>query len=213
VKNGTLQRCGHLVMTLLKIRGVLLDFDGTITEPFFDWKAIKSEMGIGDMLVLEAMEAATPERRAELQAIMSRWEREAVAGARIREGVPALLEALKEKGLAAAVVTNNNSSNVSEVAGRCGLSLPPVLSRDCGRHKPSTEFMKLALEITGTKPEETVIIGDSRLDIVAGCGCGLTTVLIGEDKDKINELAPDYHVRNIPALILLLEELTGVRPG
>jgi pyrophosphatase PpaX len=196
----------------IPIRGVMLDFDGTITEPFFDWQTIKSEMGIGDMLVLEAMEAATSERREELETIMSRWERKAVAGARIREGVHVLLTMLKEKDLAVAVVTNNNSSNVSEAAGRCGLNLPPVLSRDCGHHKPSTEFIKLALEITGTKPEETVIVGDSRLDIVAGSNSGLTTVLIGEDKDRINELSPDYHVRNIPDLILLLDKLTGAPP-
>ena len=98
----------------LPLRGVLFDFDGTITLPFFDWKAIKSEMGIGDAAVLDAMAKASPEDRARMKAVMDRWERDAVANAGLREGAREVVAALATLGLEAAIVTNNFEANEDE---------------------------------------------------------------------------------------------------
>ncbi|MHC4664073.1 MAG: HAD family hydrolase [Planctomycetota bacterium] len=189
------------------LRGVLLDFDGTITEPFFDWKAIKSEMGIGEKLVLEAMAEAAPELRAEMQAVMDRWEIDAVTNARIRDGVPALLDTLKRLGISSAVVTNNCSANVEKVAARFGLELPPLVSRDCGHFKPSPEIIALALERTGTSPAGTAFVGDSRLDMITGRNSGLRTMYIGNSPAVLEGVEPDYYISDIPSLISLLEKL------
>ena len=45
--------------------GILLDFDGTLTKPAFDWEAMKNEMAIEDgTMILEYIETAPPEQRA-----------------------------------------------------------------------------------------------------------------------------------------------------
>jgi len=188
------------------IKGILLDFDGTITEPFFDWPAIKSEMGIGDMLILDAMAAATPERRAKLNEIMDRWERDAADYAIIRDGAVALLDALRTRGINAAVVTNNCTRNVEAVAARLSLNLPPIVSRDCGSYKPSLEFMKVALSVVGTPPEETAIAGDSVLDIRAGRAAGLCTIFLGREPV---EITPDFRVSDSHALLELVLQLAA----
>ena len=41
--------------TLPRPRALLFDMDGTLTEPMLDFARIKSEMGIGDQAILEAM--------------------------------------------------------------------------------------------------------------------------------------------------------------
>jgi HAD superfamily hydrolase (TIGR01509 family) len=189
------------------LRGLLLDFDGTITEPFFDWKAIKSEMGIGDKLVLEAMAEASPERRAEMQAVMDRWEIDAVKNARLREGVHDLLKILDKLGISYAVLTNNCDANVRKVADRFGLRLPPLISRDCGHFKPSPEVVRLALKMTGTSPTETALVGDSRLDMLTGRDSGLRTIYIGNNPPILKGVEPDYRIPDISSLIDMLHKM------
>jgi HAD superfamily hydrolase (TIGR01549 family) len=164
-------------------------------------------MGIGEKLVLEAMAEATPERRAEMQAVMDRWEADAIKNARIREGVPALLATIARLEISCVIVTNNCGANVKKVADRFNLDLPPVVSRDCGHFKPSREIILLALGMTGTTPAETVFVGDSRLDMLTGRDSGLRTIYIGNNPSILEGVEPHYYISDIPSLITLLEKL------
>ena len=49
----------------MSIKAVIFDLDGTITRPFFDFDAIREEMGLDRNAgpVLEAMEKMTPQQR------------------------------------------------------------------------------------------------------------------------------------------------------
>ena len=49
----------------MPIRAVVFDLDGTITRPYFDFDAIRKEIGMGENggPVLEAMEKMSPDER------------------------------------------------------------------------------------------------------------------------------------------------------
>ena len=56
----------------MSIKAVIFDLDGTITKPYFDFDAIREEMGLDKNSgpVLEAMEKMTPSERLNARKIL-----------------------------------------------------------------------------------------------------------------------------------------------
>ena len=72
--------------------------------------------------------------------------------------------------------------------------------------KPQPDMVRLAIEKTGFKPEETVVVGDRLYtDIASGVNAGVSTVFVlsGEgtlEDVKTSETKPEYILENIRAL-------------
>lgn len=186
-----------------RYRAVLLDFDGTLTNPYFDWAAIKAEMGIGDQPVMVAASSGTEEERARIMAIMERHEADSAENSTLRQDADLLIRFLDENGIPFAVVTNNHSRNALRAAKRFGLSLPFCFGRDSGFHKPHPGMLLLAAEKLGAAPEECVVIGDSLIDMQSAIAARMTAVLL-ERKDGIEA---DYYVADAREALALLERL------
>ncbi|MFC7440669.1 YqeG family HAD IIIA-type phosphatase [Laceyella putida] len=83
------------------------------------------------------------------------------------------LDELRNMGFHVMIVSNNNQTRVSHFAKPLGL---PFIHT---ARKPLLPAFKKALKQMGTKPEETVVIGDQLLtDVFGGNRMGLYTILV-----------------------------------
>ncbi|MDR2132047.1 MAG: HAD-IA family hydrolase, partial [Clostridiales Family XIII bacterium] len=97
-------------------------------------------------------------------------------------GIRELLEALKERGYAVAMVTSRLPSTTMEGLDKYGLSGyfdPVVTCDDCEKFKPDPEPALIALERLGKRPEEALMVGDTRNDILCARRAGVKSVLVG----------------------------------
>ena len=89
------------------------------------------------------------------------------------KGVPEWIDLMKEIGIRCIIVSNNDEERVAPFAEQVGL---PFITK---AGKPLGSGIRKACAATGTKPSETVMIGDQIFtDILGGNLHGLPTVLV-----------------------------------
>lgn len=89
-----------------------------------------------------------------------------------------------------------------------------VTVEDVDRHKPDPESILVTAGRLGVSPENALMVGDTRFDILCGRNAGSPTVLVGwseamsADSEEIPEdEKPDYIIERPADLITLLEKL------
>ena len=69
-----------------------------------------------------------------------------------------------------------------------------VTVEDVTKHKPDPESVLVTLDKLGSKPENTVMMGDTRFDILCARNAGVTSILVGWSEalagKKIEDFAP-----------------------
>ncbi|GGF94204.1 HAD family hydrolase [Paenibacillus aceti] len=85
-----------------------------------------------------------------------------------------------------------------------------IISGSFGKGKPDSSIFKHALEQLGTKPEETLMVGDKlTTDIRGALSVGITAVWVNRDKKTRNdEIVPDYEIADLSELHRIIEELS-----
>ena len=169
-----------------RLRAVLFDFDGTLTRPgALDFAAVKREVGCPpDRLVLEWIEAlpAGAQRTAALAAL-ERFEMEGAAESRPNEGAEDLLRRLRALGLRLGVLTRNGRRAVDAALERFTVhgadDFDVVITRDDAvAPKPSPDGVSRAAAAMGVNAEETLVVGDFLLDMLAGRAAGAVTAYL-----------------------------------
>ncbi len=121
-------------------------------------------------------------------------------------GIPELLEKLHTLGRRLAVVTGVERVLMEHTLKEFGLSgkfEAMVGGDDVERAKPDPEGVRLALERLRLSPRESIFIGDSPADILAGKAAGVLTgaaLWSPEGKGDPTEAAPDYKFRSLEQL-------------
>lgn len=190
---------------------VLLDMDGTLTEPLLDFDAIKRDMGIGSAPILEAMRRMPPAERAAAEAVLYRHESGAAANSTLNAGCRELLDWLAEVRLPTALVTRNTRASVETVLARHGLAIDVCVTREDGRYKPDPAPLLLACDRLGVDPAGAWMVGDGNHDVEAGVAAGMFTVWVGHGADRPFDAEPSRTVRTLPELQALLRR--AVDPG
>ena len=167
-----------------RVKGILFDFDGTLTLPgAIDFAAIKQEMGCPpEIPILEYIESRPEEERAGLYAILERHEREAAKKSLPNKGAVKCIKTLKAKGLRLGIITRNSLVSVEQVLERFnGIDLHDfsvIITRENAPPKPDPEGVYKAAKAMGIEPEELLVVGDFLFDIMAGQAAGSQTALI-----------------------------------
>ena len=81
------------------------------------------------------------------------------------DGIPALLEQLKEQGANIAIVSNKPHGAVQELAAKFFPGIPAFGERSGIARKPAPDMVFAALEELGVGKEGAVYIGDSEVDV------------------------------------------------
>jgi len=183
----------------LFFRAVIFDFDGTLVDSLcgiaaamncalrdfglleHTWESYKTRVGEGvSVLAKKAVPAewtgSIEELIAKYRQHYRQWMWESV---RLYEGVPALLDKLQEQGVLMAVLSNKGDEFIQALSKT--LLAPWNFAEIRGERGgvPKKPDPTAALEIARAlqvKPEETVFVGDTPVDMKTACAAGMRAV-------------------------------------
>jgi HAD superfamily hydrolase (TIGR01509 family) len=195
------------------IRGVLFDLDGTLTYPgALDFPAIKQEMNCpGDTPILEFLETLPPDRRVRLMEILEVKEEEAAERSLSNEGAERCLAALKREGILLGIITRNSLRSVTrvlirfEAVSKCDFAV--VITRDDALPKPHPAGVLEAARRLNIPPQELMVVGDFRFDVIAGKRAGAMTVLLtnnGQSTMEPGDPEPDHVVSRLDEILKIV---------
>jgi phosphoglycolate phosphatase len=132
-------------------------------------------------------------------------------------GVSQGLAGLHALGLRLAVVTNKPKKPAAELLARLGLGrwIAAVVGADSGlRRKPDPQPLLAACQELEVRPDEALMVGDSRVDVEAARAAGLAVVCVpygyNEGADP-RALPCDAFVETIAELPATIERLPALR--
>lgn len=189
--------------------GILFDMDGTLTEPLLDFPMIKSEMGIRNQSILEALADMNEADRHAAETILHRHEESAAARSTLNPGCRELLDWLGEMNLATALITRNSRASVLTVLSRHELQLRLLITRDDAPPKPDPAPLLLACREMGLPTSAVWMVGDGVYDVEAGNATGIRTVWISHGRNRSFEARPDCQVMDLHELLRLLKSLAS----
>ncbi len=192
----------------MSIKAVIFDLDGTITQPYFDFDAIREEMGLArdSGPVLELMEKMTAQQRQEVEKILHYHEQKAVTESRLNAGAKQTLSELRAAGIHIGVLTRNRRSNALAIARKHNLKFDAIIGREEGPVKPDAFGVLQLCEQFGVQPEETLLVGDYLFDLLCAKAARAVAVLL-TNHSWSGEFAEhaDFCVENISGILEIIE--------
>ena len=184
---------------MARIKAVLFDVDGTLLDsndahahawldalrghgidvPF---DLVRSKIGKGgDKMLLEVagIDSESPTGKLLSERRTAVFKAHYLADLGPVPGSRALVERLRSRGLACAVVTSAGSGELADllrVAAVANLFDTKITSDDANRSKPDPDLVEVALSKLGVGPREAVMIGDTPYDITAAARAGVSTI-------------------------------------
>ncbi len=161
----------------------IFDLDGTLVLRRLDFDAIRVELDLPPGIpVLESIAALAPARAVVARARLAAIEARAAALATPSPGAAALLDRLRERGIRRGILTRNSVAQAWVTLNRSGLApffhRLEVLGRESVAPKPAPAGILDLLRIWGAEPEDALVVGDFRFDLLAGRAAGVETVYL-----------------------------------
>lgn len=129
----------------------------------------------------------------------------------LHENIVNVLKELKKRKIKMGVVTTSGKVAVKGLMGALKIESyfdAIVTYDDVEKHKPDPEGLYKALKTLNALPQNTIMVGDTRNDILAGKAAGTETVLYYPacheeiyDKDYLLGLCADYYIRDLRAIL------------
>ncbi len=192
----------------MSIKAVIFDLDGTITQPYFDFDAIREEIGLArdSGPVLESMEKMTAQQRQEAEKILYYHEQKAVTESKLNANAKQTLSAIRAAGIHIGVLTRNKRSNALAIARKHKLKFDAVIGREDGPVKPDAFGVLQLSRQFGVKPEETLLVGDYLFDLLCAKAAGAVAVLLvnHEQAEEFTEHA-DFCIEDISRVLEIIE--------
>jgi len=197
-----------------KIKGVLFDFDGTLTYPgAIDYSAIKRELQCPpDMPILEFLETLPPDKQAPLTAILEAKEEAAAQASLPNIGAEKCLSALKKRGIPIGIITRNSMQSVRvalEKFKEINLEdFPAVITREQALPKPNPDGVYQAARRMGISTSQLLVVGDFRFDVMAGHAAGAQTALLKNSDRSVmikGDPDPDFTVNHLEEILNLID--------
>ena len=182
------------------VKAVLFDLDGTLVdslpELYHGVHTVLSDMGLkapsqeavgamigrGILVLVQRLCAAlgiaveTEQGRDLFDRLLKAWSESGGRHMAFYPGVIEDVEQLKDKGIRVALVTNKQRSLTVEFLQSRGLESlfdTVVAGDDCPNNKPAPDMLIRAMTEMNVCASETVMVGDSRNDALAGRAAGL----------------------------------------
>ena len=188
----------------MPIKAVIFDLDGTITQPYFDFDAIREEIGLArdSGPLLESMEKMTPQLRRKTEMILHNHEEKAVIESKLNSGTKQTLSKLRAAGIHIGILTRNKRDNAHAIARMHKLKFDAVIGREDGPVKPDSFGVLQLCRQFDIEPEETLVVGDYLFDLLSAKAAGACAVLLANhhQADDFAEHA-DFCIENITGIL------------
>lgn len=201
-----------------RIRGILFDFDGTLTLPgALDFPAIKREIQCPLHLpILEYLETVPEDLKPSLVKILEAREEKAAEESLPNIGAEKCLVALKKRGILLGIITRNSLPSVIRALEKFETvrlhDFAAVITRDDSLPKPHPQGVYKACERMGLAVSELMVVGDFRFDVIAGKAAGAFTVLLTNGRPSLmvpGDPEPDDTVECLEEILELVEDDRG----
>ncbi len=201
----------------MAIKGVLFDFDGTLTLPgALDFPAIKKALGCPlDQLILEFIESQPPDQQAGLMEILEEREAAAAQASLPNRGAEKCVCTLRNRQVPVGILTRNRLTSVKKALEKFKVvtinDFDTIVTREFSLPKPHPAGVIKAADLMGLSPEELLMVGDFRFDVIAGKRAGASTVLLTNGDKSVmapDDPQPDHTISHLEDLPALLSQLT-----
>jgi HAD superfamily hydrolase (TIGR01509 family) len=227
----------------MNVKAVIFDLDGTLVGFNLDYRALRAEVkgylvkrgvpasvlslkeNIFEMLNKAELfvknsgksAEAVEQIRSEAFGIAEKYELEAAMSTGLLSGAVEALKALKRMGLKIGLCTINSEKSASYILQRFKIAefFDVVVTRNMvSQVKPHPEHLQVVLEALSVAPEESVVVGDSSVDmqcarelnaIAVGLPTGISTV------QQLMSQGANYIITSITDLPVLIEKLNKVQ--
>jgi HAD superfamily hydrolase (TIGR01509 family) len=193
----------------MEIKAVIFDLDGTITRPFFDFDAIRQEMGLAPDSgpILEIMEKMSPDERKRTRDILTFHENRAVAESTLNDGAREVLDTLRQKGISVGILTRNKRCNAEAIARKHNLTFDAIVDREDGPVKPDAFGVLRLCEQFATTPAETLVVGDYLFDLLSAKAAGAVAVLLKTHKECDRFAAhADFTINSLDKILDIIDD-------
>jgi len=191
----------------MSIKAALFDLDGTITQPYFDFDAIREEIGLprNSGPLLEQMEGMTPQERQAAEKILHHHEERAVTESRLNPGAEQTLSELRKLSIPVGILTRNQRENALAIAQIHDLKFDAVIGREDGPVKPDAFGVLHLCRLFGVEPHETLLVGDYLFDMLSAKAAGAIAVLL-TNQARAREFAAhaDFCIENIAEVLAII---------
>lgn len=165
-------------LSMRKLKGVIMDLDGTLVDSPLDFALIRSHIGLPpDAPILEAITEFSREAQLRAQEIILSHEWRAAKDSQLIRGVTSFFSFLQENGIRTAIFTRNSAEIAKFVVNRHGLKVDLVVGREDAPPKPRPDGLALICEKWELAKEEVIYLGDYVYDLEAGKNAGVETWL------------------------------------
>ena len=194
---------------LTGINCILFDMDGTLTKPMLDFNAMKAEMDVPDGIsILEYIETVdNPTKPRELHAILDKHEFEAAENTVSNTGYQKLMEFLSSRDYKIGVLTRNSRKSPIITLKSLGFLHEILISREDSPYKPKPDAVLKALKALNAQPDETLVIGDFKYDIIAGKKAGCFTCFITNNRQEYDCDNADFVIDTLDELSVILKNV------
>lgn len=160
--------------TEAQFQAIIFDMDGTITEPVFDFDAIREE--IADATGLTGDIEAFPQKERDLAwQIIMRHEQHAAEQQAVKPGTHDFLAKCRSKNIPCGLLTLNCKKSVDTLLSTFSLSFDHIITREHPYPKPHPAPAQEMINAWGVQPKNTLLVGDYIHDIQCGQRAGTKT--------------------------------------
>lgn len=211
-----------------KLDAIIFDFDGTLADVPLDFDFMKTKIAaLGEVfleerpepgpkpalewleeLVQQAMELDEDEGkefRTRGQLVITAMELDAARDGKLFDFTLPTLTLLKERNVAAGIITRNISAAVRVVFPEVEEMVQAFIPRETAvRVKPDPAHLHQALECIGVVPERALMVGDHPMDVQTAINAGTMSAAVTSgniDVDGFSHLKPDFISPNVGDLM------------
>jgi len=194
---------------LSSVNCLLFDMDGTLTKPALDFEYIKQDMQIpSNISILEYIDNhATAENKKHLFDILDKHEVFAAENTQPNDGFNELMHFLNERNFKIGVLTRNSKKSAKITLNILGFVPDLLISREDSPYKPKPDAILKAIKELDANPEETLMIGDFKYDVIAGRNAGCFTCFITNYKEEYDCDKADFIINTLADLPKLLKNV------
>lgn len=190
------------------LRGVIFDMDGTLTVPAIDFAEMRRRLGVLEGDILATVKCWPEERQREAFRIIEEIEARARDRLEIQPGARELIAFLDSRRIPKGIITRNTARPARFFMERLGTVFSGIVTREFDRPlKPEPDAALHIAATWGIPPDQILVVGDYRDDILCGRAAGMKTCLLRNERNREHANLADYAVDSLFQLRDLLRDL------